>query len=101
MTAVFMTEWAEDKLKATIKDNLPITLELLEELEVWEYIFWVVAMRQVNDDIKNKFYLYVLERDIIKLYNSKAKTEEITFNTIIEFFPDFLEKYFANSLFMV
>ena len=57
MTAVFMTEWADDKLKATIKDNLPITLELLEELEVWEYIFWVLAMRQVNDDIKNKFSL--------------------------------------------
>jgi len=39
MTAVFMTEWAEDKLKATIEDGLPITLELLEELEVWNISF--------------------------------------------------------------
>ena len=94
-----------------------ITLELLHNKGIWEHMFWTLQTELPPDIVKQSFYNYVLSDSTIKkhnsrfennsnelsfpnakikpkrtLKNSKVDSTKISFSTIYELFPGFLEK---------
>ena len=101
--------------------NEKITIELLDSKEIWVHMFWTLQTDVPNDVVKMSFYNYVLTHPTIKnhnkkfgdsndllfpnsnftpkksLKNFKDNTQEISFSTIFEMFPAFLENKFNRS----
>lgn len=101
--------------------NEKITIELLDSKEIWVHLFWTLQTDVPNDSVKMSFYNYVLTHPTIKkhnrkfgdsnelsfpnsnfkpkksLKNFKDDTQEISFSTIFEMFPAFLEDKFNRS----
>ena len=94
-----------------------ITLELLHNKGIWEHMFWTLQTELPPDIVRQSFYNYVLSDSTIKkhnsrfennsnelsfpnaeikpkrtLKNSKVDSTKISFSTIYELFPGFLEK---------
>ena len=101
--------------------NKKITIELLDSKEIWVQMFWTLQTDGPNDVVKMSFYNYVLTHPTIKKHNKKFgdsndlkfpnsnfipkkslknfkdDTQEISFSTIFEMFPAFLENKFNRS----
>lgn len=101
--------------------NEKITIELLDSKEIWVHLFWTLQTDVPNDSVKMSFYNYVLTHPTIKKHNKKFgdsnelsfpnsnfkpkkslknfkdDTQEISFSTIFEMFPAFLEDKFNRS----
>ena len=95
--------------------NEKITIELLDSKEILVHLFLTLQTEVPNDSVKMSFYNYVLTHPTIKkhnrkfgdsnelsfpnsnfkpkksLKNFKDDTQEISFSTIFEMFPSFLE----------
>tara|TARA_R100001463_G_scaffold116890_1_gene172296 strand:- start:3890 stop:4234 length:345 start_codon:yes stop_codon:yes gene_type:complete len=95
--------------------NKKVTVELLNKKEVWEHLFWTLQTQAPDDLVKMSFYNYVLTHPSIKKHNKKFEdsnqlsfpnanfkpnkslknfkddTQEISFSTIFEIFPEFLQ----------
>mgnify|MGYP003133897645 FL=1 len=93
----------------TIPKGKEINLAMLQELGIWECMFWTLQTKvPSNYNLRYKFYSYVLKCKTIKDYNLYVKrmsnvqprvnnitttnaVKTINFSTIVEFFPDFLD----------
>ena len=101
----------------TIPKGKEINLEMLQELGIWECMFWILQTKvPSNYNLRYKFYGYVLNSKMIKDYNLYVKqisnvqprvnnitttnaVKTINFSTIVEFFPDFLDECINMGLF--